>query len=91
MGGTRVQRVELERPAPQVIEHAGLDASLWMAGLGIPALCLLGWPWLRSMDRANVDITAVAASCSRAPEEPRQRARPTSALVTLRGQFKSSN
>ena len=43
---------------PQVIEHAGLDASLWMAGLGIPALCLLGWPWLRSMDRANVDRLA---------------------------------
>lgn len=43
---------------PQVIEYAGLDASLWLAGLGIPALCLLGWPWLRAMDRANVDRLA---------------------------------
>lgn len=39
---------------PQVIQQIGLDASLWMAGLVLPALCLLGLPWLRGMDRANV-------------------------------------
>lgn len=39
---------------PQVIQQIGLDASLWMAGLVLPALCLLGLPWLRAMDRANV-------------------------------------
>ena len=43
---------------PQVIASAGLDASLWLAGLGIPALCLLGWPLLRRMDEANVAVTA---------------------------------
>jgi CRP-like cAMP-binding protein/MFS family permease len=39
---------------PQVIQQIGLDASIWMAGLVLPALCLLGLPWLRTMDRANV-------------------------------------
>jgi CRP-like cAMP-binding protein/MFS family permease len=43
---------------PQVVSSAGLDASLWLAGLGLPALCLLGWPLLRRMDEANVAITA---------------------------------
>ena len=39
---------------PFVITEAGLDASLWFAGALLPALCLLGLPWLRRMDAANV-------------------------------------
>jgi predicted MFS family arabinose efflux permease len=39
---------------PQVLDHTSLDTTLWLAGLGLPALCLLGWPWLRAMDNANV-------------------------------------
>jgi CRP-like cAMP-binding protein/predicted MFS family arabinose efflux permease len=38
--------------APLVIDGAGLDTTLWIAGLGIPVACLLGWPILRNMDRA---------------------------------------
>jgi CRP-like cAMP-binding protein/predicted MFS family arabinose efflux permease len=37
--------------APVVIHAAGLDASLWLAGAGIPIACLAGWPALRTMDR----------------------------------------
>ena len=44
---------------PQVIEGLGLDASLWLAGAALPAVCLLGWPWLRRMDEANVAHLAV--------------------------------
>lgn len=36
---------------PLMINWAGLDATLWIAGLGIPASCVLGWPVLRRMDR----------------------------------------
>jgi predicted MFS family arabinose efflux permease len=43
---------------PRVISTFGLDASLWLAGLALPALCLLGWPLLRRMDEANVAMTA---------------------------------
>jgi hypothetical protein len=39
---------------PFVISQLGLDASLWLAGGLLPALCLLGWPWLRRMDTENV-------------------------------------
>ncbi|MGH8940925.1 MAG: MFS transporter, partial [Actinomycetes bacterium] len=39
---------------PPVIDGLGLDASLWLAGGLLPALCLVGWPWLRRMDEANV-------------------------------------
>jgi hypothetical protein len=39
---------------PQVLTHTSLDTSLWLAGAALPALCALGWPWLRSMDNANV-------------------------------------
>jgi len=39
---------------PWLYNHAGLDATIWAAGLGLPALCLLGWPWLVRMDQANV-------------------------------------
>jgi MFS family permease len=44
---------------PQVIGGLGLDASLWLAGAALPALCALGWPWLRRMDEANVAHLAV--------------------------------
>jgi MFS family permease len=39
---------------PQVISAFGLDASLWLAGAVLPALCLLGLPFLRRMDAMNV-------------------------------------
>ncbi len=39
---------------PQILTHTSLDTSLWLAGLLLPALCVVGWPWLRSMDNANV-------------------------------------
>ncbi len=39
---------------PQVLAHTSLDTSLWLAGALLPALCALGWPWLRAMDNANV-------------------------------------
>ena len=43
---------------PLVIATAGLDVSLWLAGGLLPALCLLGVPWLRRMDDANVASVA---------------------------------
>jgi MFS family permease len=39
---------------PLVLNAAGLDATLWLAGGLIPALCLIGWPWLHRMDEVNV-------------------------------------
>ncbi len=46
---------------PVGIEVLGLDAVLWASGLGVPALCLLGAPWLRRMDReAGVRRTVLA-------------------------------
>jgi len=39
---------------PVLYDQAGLDATLWAAGLVIPALCLIGWPWLVRMDNANL-------------------------------------
>jgi hypothetical protein len=39
---------------PPVIAHLGLDTSLWLAGAVVPGLCVLGLPWLRKMDQANV-------------------------------------
>lgn len=44
---------------PVVIDGIGLDASLWLAGGALPALCLLGIPWLRRMDDANVSSLAL--------------------------------
>jgi hypothetical protein len=46
---------------PLVISALSLDASLVVAGLVLPALCLLGWPWLRRMDQANAARLAVLA------------------------------
>jgi CRP-like cAMP-binding protein/predicted MFS family arabinose efflux permease len=39
---------------PPVISAFGLDASIWLAGAALPALCLLGLPYLRRMDNVNV-------------------------------------
>ena len=39
---------------PLVISAFGLDASIWLAGAVLPALCLLGLPFLRRMDAMNV-------------------------------------
>ncbi len=39
---------------PPVLGAAGLDATLWLAGALVPALCLLGWPWLHRMDEMNL-------------------------------------
>lgn len=36
---------------PFVIRWFGLDTTLWIAGLGIPTSCLIGWPVLQRMDR----------------------------------------
>jgi MFS family permease len=38
---------------PPVLAHLGLDTTLWLAGGAIPAVCLLGFPWLRRMDQQN--------------------------------------
>lgn len=43
---------------PPVIDLVGLDGSLWLAGGAVPAACLLGLPWLRRMDDANVAAVA---------------------------------
>ncbi|MDV3219899.1 MFS transporter [Intrasporangium sp.] len=43
---------------PLALAATSLDATLWMAGLGIPVLCLLGLPVLRRMDNANVATVA---------------------------------
>jgi MFS family permease len=39
---------------PQLYEHTDLDTTIWVAGLGLPALCVLGWPWLVRMDNSNL-------------------------------------
>jgi hypothetical protein len=36
---------------PVALDAFSLDVVIWLAGLGIPAACLLGWPWLSRMDR----------------------------------------
>jgi hypothetical protein len=38
---------------PLVLGTVGLDNTLWLAGAAVPALCLLGWPWLHRMDEMN--------------------------------------
>jgi predicted MFS family arabinose efflux permease len=39
---------------PILLDHTSLNTTLWLAGLALPAACLLGWPWLRKMDNSNV-------------------------------------
>ncbi|MGI8699635.1 MAG: MFS transporter [Nocardioidaceae bacterium] len=36
---------------PPVLNHLGLQSTLWLAGAALPAACLIGWPALRRMDR----------------------------------------
>ncbi len=38
---------------PPVLSATSLDTTIWLAGAGLPALALLGWPWLRRMDESN--------------------------------------
>lgn len=40
--------------APMLLSVVSLDATLILAGVVLPVLCLTGWPWLRQMDQANV-------------------------------------
>ena len=51
--------------APAVIGGVGLDTSLWLFGAAVPAVCLLGWPALRHMDRqAAARLTALQPKIS---------------------------
>lgn len=67
---------------PAVLRWLGLDASLVLAGVAIPVASLLGWPWLRRMDQANLvrlatleprvallERTGMLATASRGPLE----------------------
>ncbi len=36
---------------PVVVSVAGLNAMVWLSAVGVPVVCLLGWPALRRMDR----------------------------------------
>ena len=47
--------------APIVINGLGLEPSLWLASVGISAVSFLGWPALRSMDRAAAARLALLA------------------------------
>ena len=47
---------------PLLLGWWGLDAVLWVVGLGVPLLCLLGLPWLRRMDEAAAVRRAASAS-----------------------------
>lgn len=38
---------------PPVLSATSLDATIWLAGAGLPALAMVGWPWLRRMDESN--------------------------------------
>jgi CRP-like cAMP-binding protein len=46
---------------PAVLNATDLATALWLEGLGIPLLCLAGWPWLRRMDEANASRLAEIA------------------------------
>ena len=46
---------------PPVLTAYGLNATLWLAGLGMPVLCVLGLPWLRRIDRAAAARVRVLA------------------------------
>lgn len=43
---------------PFWINWFGLDSLIWATGLGVPALCLLGIPWLRRMDQESAERRA---------------------------------
>lgn len=40
--------------APALLGWTSLDTTLLVVGFGVPALVLLGWPWLQRMDRQAV-------------------------------------
>jgi MFS family permease len=69
---------------PWVISRLGLDASLWMAGALLPALCLLGLPWLRRMDAQNV-VRLAAGPGARAPRHPDRGLPPDARAAGRRG------
>ncbi len=46
---------------PVALHAVGLTSTLWLAGVAIPALCSLGWPALRAMDRRNAAQLAMIA------------------------------
>ena len=46
---------------PLWINWWGLDATLWIMGLGVPVACLAGWPVLRRMDRDSAARRAALA------------------------------
>jgi len=46
---------------PIALSWFGLDAVIVAAGLGIPVLCLAGWPWLRRMDQQAATRRAALA------------------------------
>jgi hypothetical protein len=37
---------------PPLLSGFGLDTTLLLAGVVLPAVCILAWPWLRRLDRA---------------------------------------
>lgn len=44
-----------------VIQGLGVDVAVWVAGGGLAAVSLLGWPWLRQMDRTAAERRALLA------------------------------
>lgn len=46
---------------PLALRWWGLDAVIIASGLGIPLLCVLGWRWLRQMDRESAVRRAALA------------------------------
>jgi CRP-like cAMP-binding protein len=46
---------------PIGLDLFGVDGVLWVAGLGIPLLCLLALPWLRRMDAESLERRALLA------------------------------
>ncbi len=50
---------------PLAIDVFGFDATLWLAGAGVPLLCLLGVPALRVMDRQSAKRKAELAPAVR--------------------------
>ena len=50
---------------PTTVAAVGLEATVWLVSVGVPLVCLLGWPALRRMD--------AEAAKRRAALEPRSR------------------
>ncbi len=47
--------------APALLGLVGLNGALWVLALVLPVLCVLGWPKLAAMDRANLGHFALLA------------------------------